>query len=113
MTKRLIDRDPITGEAVWYEYRAADDSAVITHTQDVQSILERNIASANDDAKTARGIKQDFWKYAEIPNIVWIKWKQERGVDIFDKNQKKELFALLNSPEYSYLKTTRKFHDGR
>ncbi len=113
MTKRLIDRDPITGEAVWYQYTASDDSAVITHTQEVDFIIDRNIASANDEAKTARGIKQDWWKYAEIPNIVWIKWKQEKGVDIFDKGQKKELFKLLNDPEYAYLKTTRKYHDGR
>ena len=76
MTRRLIDRDPITGEAVWYEYKASDDSATITHEQNVQPIIERNLAAQNDDDKTKRGIKNDWWKYAEIPNIVWIKWRQ-------------------------------------
>lgn len=113
MTKRLIDRDPITGEAVWYEYRHSDDSAVITHTQDVEQILDRNIISANDDDKTKRGIKKDFWKYAEIPNIVYVKWLIEKGVDIFNPGHRKEMFKLLNSPEYRYLKTTSKYHDGR
>lgn len=108
--RRLIDRDPITGEAVWYEYRASEDAAVITHEQDVSAVLEKNILSANDDDKTKRGIKNDWWKYASIPNIVAIKWKQERGVDIFDKNHSAEMFKLLNDPEFKYLKTTAKFH---
>ena len=113
MTRRLIDRDPITGEAVWYEYSHADDSCTITHTQDVDDILDRNIACANDDDKTKRGIKNDFWKYAEIPNIVYVKWLVEKGVDIFNPAHKKEMFKLLNSPEYRYLKTTSKYHDVR
>lgn len=110
MTKRLIDRDPLTGEAVYYQYHASDDSATITHEQDVSSVLESNIALANDAGKTTRGIKNDWWKYASIPNIVWLKWKQEKGIDIFDKNNSKELFKLLNDPEHQYLKTTAKYH---
>jgi len=110
MTKRLIDRDPLTGEAVYFQYHASDDSATITHEQDVSSLLETNIASANDVEKTMRGIKQDWWKYASIPNIVWLKWKQEKGVDIFDKNNSAKMFELLNDPEYKYLKTTGKYH---
>jgi hypothetical protein len=113
MTKRLIDRDPITGEAVWYEYKASDDSATITHTQDVSAILDSNIAMANDPDKTARGIKGDLWKYASIPNVVYVKWLQEKGVDIFNRAHRKEMFRLLNSPEYKYLKTTNKVHNVR
>lgn len=110
MTKRLIDRDPLTGEAVYYTYRASDDSATITHEQDVESLIDTNIAWANDDGKTTRGIRNDWWKYASIPNIVWLKWKQEKGIDIFDKSNGRELFKLLNDPEYKYLKTTAKYH---
>ena len=113
MTKRLIDRDPLTGEAVWYEYKAADDSATITHTQDVAPLLERNRVQAADSDLTAKGIKRDFWRYASIPNIVWLKWKQEKGVDIFDPAHRKAMFALLNDPEYRLLKTTEKHHDVR
>jgi len=108
--RRLIDRDPMTGEAVWYEYNAVADSATITHEQDVGAILERNIASANDGDKTKSGIKRDWWKYASIPNIVALKWKQERGVDIFNQDHSKEMFKLLNDPEYKYLKTTSGYH---
>ncbi len=111
MTKRLIDRNPLTGEAVWWEYQASDDSATITHTQDVDILLDRNVASANDDDKTKTGIRNDWWKYASIPNIVAIKWLQEKGVDILNRDHKAAMFKLLNDPEYRWLKTTAKHHE--
>lgn len=112
MSKRLIDRNPITGEAVWYDFDRATDRAVITHTQDVDWILDRNKAAANDDDKTKRGIKNDWWKYATIPNVVLIDWKQRLGVDFDNPNHQKKVFALLNSPDYQYLKATSKHHGG-
>jgi hypothetical protein len=110
--RRLVDRNPLTGESVWYEFNHSDQSATITHEQDVESVLERNIAAANDDDKTKRGIKNDLWKYASIPNIVQIEWKQKYGVDIMNRDHQKAMFKLLNSPEYSYLKCTTKYHAG-
>jgi hypothetical protein len=109
--RRLIDRNPLTGAECWYEYDSLNDTAVITHEQDVGEILERNVISQNDDDKTKRGIKGDWWKYASIPNIVWLKWKQEKGIDIFDKNHRNAMFKLLNDPEYRFLKTTAKHHE--
>jgi hypothetical protein len=110
--RRLVDRNPLTGESVWYEFNHSDHSATITHEQDVESVLERNIAAANDDDKTKRGIKNDLWKYASIPNIVQIEWKQKFGVDIMNRDHQKAMFKLLNSPEYAYLKCTTKHHAG-
>jgi hypothetical protein len=45
-------------------------------------------------------------QYAHIPDSVLVTWKS-MGVDI---NDSKELFRMVNKPEYSYLKTTTKFH---
>jgi hypothetical protein len=112
MTRRLIDHNPITGEAVWYTFDRASEQAVITHEQDVRPILERNKIAANDTDKTKRGIKQDWWKYASIPNVVLIDWKQRLGVDFDNPNHQKKIFQLLNSPEYQYLKSTSKHHGG-
>lgn len=109
---RLIDKDPITGEAVWWDFDHASQQATITHTQDVSAILEANKRSANDEDKTKHGIKNDWWKYASIPNIVIVEWKQKYGVDIFNRDHQKAWFKLLNSPEYRYLKTTTKTHGG-
>jgi hypothetical protein len=110
MTKRLIDRDPVTGAAVWYEYDYGLDKDIITHEQPVESIIERNIRAANDDDKTARGIKNDFWHYGDIPDIVWLKWKHETGKDLYLRENWGELFAKLNHPDYAYLRQTRKIH---
>ena len=109
--RHLIDRNPLTGGECWYEYDSLTDTATITHEQDVGPMLERNIVAQNDDDKTKRGIKGDWWKYASIPNIVWMKWKQEKGVDIFDKGHRAAMFKLLNDPEYRFLKTTAKHHE--
>jgi hypothetical protein len=112
MTKRLIDRNPVTGEEVWYDFNHATEEAVITHTQDVEWLLDRNKRAANDTDKTSRGIKNDWWKYATIPNVVLIDWKQRLGVDFDNPNHQKKVFQLLNSPDYQYLKATAKHHGG-
>ena len=109
--RRLLDYNPITGERTVFEY-GADDRMVITHEQDIASIIDGNKRLANDDSITAKGIKNDMWHYASIPNALIVKWKQELGVDVFNKNHRKRVFRLLNSPEYRYLKTTSKHHGG-
>ena len=109
--KRLLDRNPLTGETVWHEYNASANATIITHEQDVSPLLEKNVIAANDDDKTKRGIKNDWWKYAVIPNIIAMKWKQEKGVDIFNRDHQQAMFKLLNDPEYRYLKATSKHHE--
>jgi hypothetical protein len=109
--KRLLDYDPISGVSCYYEH--ANEKVVLTHEQDatlVQSILDSNRRSANDDDKTKRGIKQDWWKYATIPAIVEIEWLQKYGVKLDEPAHKGRIFKLLNHPDYRYLKTTNKVH---
>lgn len=111
-----MDFDPLTGERVLFEYDAVTDNCQITHQQDdnvVGGILERNKSLALDADLTKRGIKNDLWKYASIPNIVIMKWKQEKGVDVFNRAHRKKVFELLNDPEWRYLKTTAAIHTER
>ena len=108
----MIDNNPSAGESVGYQYNAAEEQATITHEQDISLLLDANKAAANDDDKTRRGIKNDWWKYATIPNVVQIEWKQKFGVDVFNRDHQKAVFKLLNSPDYRYLKCTTKTHGG-
>ena len=108
MTRRLLDYDPIRGLTTWME--ATGDKFVITHEQDVDHVLDQNKRAANDDEKTTRGIKQDWWKYASVPAIVEIQWLQKYGVNMSDPSHKRKIFELLNHPDYRYLKTTSKVH---
>ena len=109
MTKRLLDYDPINGVSCFFEYKDSTE-VILTHEQDVSAILDRNKAMANDDDKTFRGIKNDWWHYASIPTVVEIEWRQKYGVDLADPTHKKKIFELLNHPDYKYLKTTNLVH---
>lgn len=110
MAKRIIDFDPFTGMTTTFDYIPETDTTVVGREQDVEPILEMNKRLANDDDLTREGIKNGWWKYATIPNIVIEKWLNDYGVNVYDKNHQKRVFQLLNQPEYRYLKTTAKMH---
>ena len=110
MTRRVLDYDPLSGVTCYFEYEKSTDNVVLTHEQDVQSILDANKAAANDDDKTKRGIGNDWWKYASVPTIVEVEWMQKYGVSLSNPEHRQAVFKLLNSPDYKYLKTTDKVH---
>lgn len=112
MTTRLLDYNPLTGETVLF-HDNQDGTFNLEHRQSralVDALLDGNKEMANDSGLTRRGMKRDWWKYASIPNIIILKWKREFGVDIFNPNDRKKMFELLNSPEYRFLKTTHATH---
>ena len=113
--KRLFDRDDFQGITEIFHWDEATKTARIETLQDVEPILDQNKALANDDDFTKKGIKNEFWKYANIPVVVQLKWLQKYGPenDPMKKGNEKLLFRLLNDPEWRYLKTTNKIHLGR
>jgi hypothetical protein len=112
LTKRVLDYDPLTRITTYFEYHPETDTAVTFREQDVSLILEANKVLQNNDEVTKRGIKNGWWHYAVIPNIVIEKWLNELGVNVYNKDHSKKVFQLLNQPEYRYLKTTTKMHRG-
>ena len=114
MTKRFVDYEPLSGHTTYVDYDSVTDTTtVITEFPDLESSLDRNKALANDRDYTRRGIKEEFWHYAFIPNAIIEKWLIEERINVFDKNDDKKVFQKLNSPEYRYLKTTTKIHMPR
>lgn len=109
---RVLDFNPLSGESVMFDYDAHTDQMILTHQQDVRRELAFAHNKAVDDSATKRGIKNDLWHYARVPNIVILEMKQKHGVDFFDRNHKKRVFELLNT-EYAYCKTTDKHHTER
>ena len=107
--KLLLDFDPITGERVWFG-SSGDGKVTITHEQDIDDHLKRAHAQYVDEDLTRRGMKEDFWKYASLPNIVILEMKQKHGVDLHNKAHWPRIFKLLNT-EYSRFKTTSKVHN--
>ena len=102
----------MTGITTYFDYDHLHDETLIMREQDVSSILEANKAMQNEEQTTKDGIKNSWWHYAQVPNIVIEKWLTEYGVDFYNKDHKKKIFWLLNQPEYRYLKTTTKMHRG-
>lgn len=111
MSERIIDYDPLTGESVTFKYNHGDDSFTIGHVQDCSHLIEHNKLLAADTEYTKRGIKESWLKYASIPNVVYMNWKQQLGVDLFNRDHMPKVMQLLNSPEYKFLKTTAIYHD--
>jgi hypothetical protein len=102
----------MTGITTSVDYIPESDKTVVIREQDASLIIEANKVLQNNDDLTKGGIKNSWWHYAQIPNIVIEKWKSEHGVDLFNKDHQKAVFKLLNDPQYKYLKTTTKYHAG-
>lgn len=81
-----------------------DKRVVIVRTQDVEPILEQNKRLQNSRTRSGYDPKAFLNHYAHIPNIVIEHW-MKLGINIFNKNDEKKINQLLNSPEWSYLKT--------
>lgn len=111
MTRRLLDFNPSTGETCWYQYDQHSEQMVLTHEQNVEGILEFAHGKTLGNS-TAKGIKGDMWHYARVPNSIIIEMKTKHGVDFFNKEHSKKMFALLNT-EYARFKTTAKTHNVR
>lgn len=74
--------------------------------------LDHSRELAQDDQYTRDGIKRGMWHYAHVPIVVQMRWLSEYGMKDWPMRpgNEKLLFRLLNSPEWSYLKTTGKIH---
>lgn len=110
---RLIDHDVFTGITTLFEYDELSDTTLIKTEQDVGPQLEISKSFQNDDEYTRAGIKSGMWHYAHIPNGIIQKWLVEKNVNIFNKDDNKKMFQLLNDPEYRHLKTTHKYHQPK
>lgn len=104
MTRRLLDVDPLTGVAEYHHYDPLADRTVVETVQDVAPILERNKALQNaDDRGWSPG--HDLRRAAAIPDIVILKWRNEHGIDVFNRDHWPAVKKLLNDPEWRYLRT--------
>src|SRR5882724_1874833 len=102
MPRWLLDRDPLSGVEQWFS-SPDGKSCVIESVQDVEPILERNKALQNStDGYTP---SRDMKFVATIPPIIEMKWRTELGIDINNRNHWPAVKRLLNSSEWSYLRT--------
>lgn len=108
---RHLSTDPITGIITYHDYDPQTDTTKLIYVSDTEGCLDNNKALANDSQHTRQGMKNDFLHYASIPAGVQLKWMIEKGVDVYNRHHSKEVLALVNQPEYRYLKTTSMHHE--
>lgn len=104
MTRRLLEADWLTGIAEYHGYDSGTDCTIIETVQDVAPILEHNKALQNADDQ-GWSPSRDLRRAATIPDIIVLKWRNEYGIDVFDRNHWPAVKRLLNDPEWRYLRT--------
>ena len=110
--RKELSHDPVTGVTEYFHYDPITDTTAVETVQNVDPVLEANKERANSEQYTKDGIKDSMWHYASIPIVVQMRWLAEYGRENWPlrPGNEKLLFRLLNSPEWSYLKTTNKIH---
>lgn len=80
------------------------DGVSVRTVQDVAPILDANKEAFNSGNRgfTPSGAMK---KVAEIPLVVAEMWRNNYGVDVFNRDHKDAVRRLLNSSEWSYLRT--------
>lgn len=81
----------------------SDGSLIVHREADVESLLEANkaLASSGDGYTPSREMR----RAASIPNAIVEKWRNEKGVNVYDPDHWPKVRELLNSNEYLYLRT--------
>jgi hypothetical protein len=101
----FFEYDPVTGIQ---ETQTWDDGVVTVHQQqDVTELIDQCKHKANWGL-TDKGIKQNFWHYADLPLMEVMNLKK-RGIDIWDKNCTKDLLKAINR-DLPAFKVTQKTH---
>jgi hypothetical protein len=90
-------------------YYADDDGNITVEAeQDLEPLLERNKALANENGKR---IASDYSNpIASIPPVIVVKWLTEEGWNVFDAQRdpevQKKLNRKLNDPDWRFLRTS-------
>lgn len=106
MAKRLLDYDPLTKTTTWFE-GDGKDGFKICQEQDVQAILDRNQRLANDSEYKRRGIKEDWYHYATVPNTVLHEILMKYNLDWNNKDDLPKIEKVLQQ-DYKKLLTVNR-----
>ena len=102
MSPRLLGFDPASGLAQWW-LEDGEGNWAQKSSQRVEALLDLNREAANHcDPYNA---ERDVRMVARIPLIVIAKWRNELGVDYWNPDHQAKVDALLNDPEWRWLRT--------
>lgn len=104
----LFDIDAETGVKTLYDYDPIRDQVFLTYEQDVSHFLDRMQAIRNNPEISAKGIKEDWWLYCSIPEVVEMEL-MKKGLQLHNKDHMQAILKEINT-NYPWLKATDKWH---
>lgn len=107
----FFEMDELTGIRTDTAWDEQSQQMTLIRSADVEPVLDYAKEMAADSSVTQRGIKQGWWRYASLPPIVILQMRA-KGINVFDQNDQKRMFAEINS-NYKHLKNTTGNEGGR
>ena len=102
MSRRLIGWNHETGVAHWW-LEDGEGNWAQQSFQHTEALIDLNREAQSHCAPDNAG--RDMRLVARIPVIIVAKWRNELGVDYFDPDHQAKVDALLNDPEWRWLRT--------
>ncbi len=102
MSKRLLDWNQETGVASWW-HQDGEGVWAEEAVQHAAPILDLNKEAQNHC--NPYNAAHDVRMVARIPLIIIAKWRNELGVDYWNPDHQAKVDALLNDPEWRWLRT--------
>jgi hypothetical protein len=105
----FFEYDPITGIRTDTSYDEMTGEMTLHRSGDVETVMDFTKSMANDLGMNREGMKTGYWLYAKLPPIIILQMRA-KGINVFDSNDQKKMFAEINE-HYPFLKTTTG-HEG-
>jgi hypothetical protein len=105
--KKLLDYDPLTKTSTFHEYDHSTGKTQIETVQDVRGILDHNKRLANDTSYKQRGMKEDYYHFATVPNVVLMEMMEKHHLD-WRRDEDLPKIERLLSRDYKKLLTVDK-----
>lgn len=102
MSKRLLDVDPFTGLATYFEHDEKTGTNTVEYVQDVESHVDRSRFLADGLNK-----KEEWWPVGHIPDTLILQWAKECNAKPFSKEWSEYATKQLNKREYSKFNQNR------
>jgi hypothetical protein len=101
--RRLLEVQP-DGVVELFHFDETTGQFAIEHVEDIGPALAANQARANagDGFSPSRELRE----IAEIPPVIALKWLNELGIDVFDRNHWPAVKRLLRDPDWRWLRTS-------
>jgi hypothetical protein len=103
MSRRLIDWDGSSDGLAHYWLEDGEGNWAQETVQQPAGLIDLNRAAQNhcDPYNAARDVRM----VARIPLVVIAKWRNELGVDYWNPDHQAKVDALLNDPDWRWLRT--------